>query len=82
MDGETASGIVLQHHEGLPVVYGRVLKTHPSCNVVRPGDWCLFEPERLDRLPTREGPIFCLSENAVVGVVEPGDGSPWFDVVD
>ena len=82
MDGTTASGIVLQHHDKLAKIYGRVTAVHPSCRNVRVGDWVIFEPGRPERLSTREGAIYCLREQHVLGVVEPGDRRAWFDTVD
>ena len=58
MDGTTASGIVLQHHDKLAKIYGRVTAVHPSCRNVRVGDWVIFEPGRPERLSTREGAAF------------------------
>ena len=78
MGGETASGILVQHHEKLPVIYARVTAVHPTCRNVRVGDWVIHEPNRTERLTTADGPIYVLDERLLLGVVEPGDGDPWF----
>lgn len=77
-EGLTASGIKIQHHEKLHVIYGRVTQVHPSCRIVRSGDWVLYLPNRTVRVPTRTGNLYVLDETQVLGVVEPGDGLPWF----
>jgi co-chaperonin GroES (HSP10) len=77
--GETDTGILLQHHDKLPPIYGRVTQTHPSCRDVRVGDWVVYAPNRPTRVKTREGSLYVLDETQVLGVVEAGDGHPWFD---
>lgn len=76
--GKTGSGIEIFHHEKLPPVYGRVTLAHPTCRNVRSGDWIVYLPNRPARIKTLLGPLYCLSELDVLGIVEPGDGLPWF----
>lgn len=79
MDGTTDSGIELIHHVKLPIIYGRVTAVHPSCRNVAVGDWVIFPPERPERLTTASGTLYCLDERIALGVVEPGDGRPYFN---
>jgi hypothetical protein len=78
MDGQTKSGIVLEHHRLLPKIYGRVTQVHPTCRTVRPGDWVVYLPERPTKVKSPSGPLWALDERQILGIVEPGDGHPWF----
>jgi hypothetical protein len=77
-EGLTPSGIFIQHHRSLPAIFGRVTAIHPSCRAVRVGDWVVFEAGRPVRLKWRGGYVWALRERALLGVVLPPDGLPWF----
>lgn len=77
-EGETASGIFISHHHKIPPVYGRVTEVHESCLNTRVGDWVTFLPGRPIRLKHSEGTTYAIDERQLLGVVEPGDGRPWF----
>jgi D-serine deaminase-like pyridoxal phosphate-dependent protein len=77
-EGVTDSGISIAHHEKLHVIYGRVTATHSTCRNARVGDWAVFLPNRPTRVPTARGNIYVLDERQILGIVEPGDGAPWF----
>jgi hypothetical protein len=77
-EGFTPSGIFIQHHRSLPAIFGRVTAVHASCRSVRVGDWVVFEAGRPVRLKWRGGHVYALRERALLGIVLPPDGLPWF----
>lgn len=78
MEGLTESGILIAHHKNLDTIYARVTQVHPSCRNVRVGDWVLHLRNRAERVKSPDGAIYLLDERLVIGVVDPGDGTPWF----
>jgi hypothetical protein len=78
-DGYLPSGIFLVHHHLLPKIYARVTSVHPSCMWVKVGDWVIFPANRtVDIKYSHARTVHVLSEPNVMGIVEAGDGLPWF----
>ena len=77
-EGETSSGIVIEHDRRLPPVYGRVTAVHPSCRKVRVGDWVLYLPNRPTRAAWSGGVVYALDEAQVVGIIRLSGDVPYF----
>lgn len=65
-------------HKGVKPIFGRVTHLHPECRDVRIDDWVIFLPQRPQRIPWSGGVVYHIAERELLGVLEPGDGRPWF----
>ena len=77
-DGETATGIVLQHHVGLPKVYARVLAAGDGADGIRQDDLIVMYPHAEEEIEAAGYRFFVVNAASVRGVINGENGAPYF----
>ena len=81
-DGFTPGGLWVEYSRGLPPIFGRVLRVHPSCFDfgVSAGDVIVYLKHSYDHVHLDDGREFCvMNVRAVHAVVDGYDEQPAVD---
>lgn len=70
-EGMTPGGVYIEHDWRLPRIFGLVLKTHPSCSIVKPMDIVMFRPHAFDEyIDSHSETLYALHEASIRTILE------------
>jgi chaperonin GroES len=70
-EGLTARGVYIEHDYRLPRVFALILKTHPTCDVLKPMQIVMFRPHAFDEYVDSHGEtLYALHEASVRALIE------------
>lgn len=78
-EGFRKSGIYIKLSRVVGQCYGRVIKTHPTCRDVKPGDFIVYRKHAPIQLDRNREKLFVLFESQVIGALRTDDGQTWFE---
>ena len=75
-EGLNDSGIYVAHDYRLPRVFGLVLKTHPTCALIKAMDICMFRPHAVDEFFDAAGDtLYAIHERSVRALLDFNGGT-------
>lgn len=77
-EGATESGIVLQHHVGLPKVYARVADVGAQSSGLRINDLVCLYPNAEQVIDWSGESFAVVHESSIRAVINADDGTPYF----